>query len=90
MLQNTQIHLNSYYTIKAEIVTGKSNFYIFAPLLPDRLMAGLQILILTVLVRIQLGQLNIIRSRRGGFLFFERSQTQFELLIKTKRRRGAK
>lgn len=28
----------------------------FAPLLPDRLMAGLQILVLTMLVRIQLGQ----------------------------------
>lgn len=36
---------------------GKYGFKLsFAPLLPDRLMAGRQILVLTVVVRIHLGQ----------------------------------
>ncbi len=38
--------------------------------LPDRLMAGLQILVLTMLVRIQLGQLKNPHREAVGVLFY--------------------
>src|SRR4051794_17148671 len=41
--------------------------------LPDRLMAGLQILVLTMLVRIQLGQQGSRRPQLCGLLYFQQS-----------------
>lgn len=64
-IQNAHIQKYIFPELKMKLYTDEPKFYIFAPLLPDRLKAGLQILILTVLVRIQLGQLNLIRLRKG-------------------------
>jgi hypothetical protein len=47
--------------------------------MPDRLMAGLQILVLTMLVRIQLGQqANPLGKTEGVFCFFSEPQALLE------------
>ena len=52
----------------------KSNFYNFATELPDRLRAGLQFLVLTMLVRIQLGQLLKSLSLAKGFFHLQKAE----------------
>jgi hypothetical protein len=52
--------------------------------MPDRLMAGLQILVLTMLVRIQLGQQENPSAQLEGFLFSDELQAYLRSSKKTK------
>src|SRR5688572_1062250 len=54
--------------------------------MPDRLMAGLQILVLTMLVRIQLGQqANPLSLAERVFCFFRRAKPRLSEQEKTKK-----